>query len=1470
MRRVLRIALRIAGAVVALALVAALAGVVLLQTDWGRSIVKDRVEAALNAILRGRVTIGRIEGGLLAHVVARDVVVRDPSGREALRANRIEARYALLPLLRSKVEISDVELEGVTIDVRRDGGELNLAAILPPPAETRAPSPWTIDVGHAVVRDAAVTVTLDGRPRRVDGITIDAKIAQREGRLSVALASARARWADEDLVATLRGDIEVVGDEARLTNVVAEGGASRLVVPSAVLRIDGGGGSGSANVTLAAVDVRRIFPGTPWVGDVSLTGSFSGGKGWEVHAAGTVARAPASVEARVTIAPFAVEGKVRVDGIDPAAAWATAPRGEVSLEVSADATGGPGFAAMRGSAHVRGDGEIQGNRIDEVVADVTLARGGIGARVRARAAHAAIDVDGGADVMARPIVLRSTRVKAQVVDVSRFLGRSLPVGGDVDADAIVSGPLDDLAASGTVRGRSLAWRDVRVAGLTASVEARGLPAALSGRVRVDARDVRKGKIALGDVRVDATGDGRRMDVVVAAGRADLPYGGSARAHLDRGPDGVATIEVPALTVRTRQLEWTGRAARVTVARDGAVTVAGASLRSAAGAIEASGQLGASGGRLQVDLAGVRIDAVRRAILPEGPLLRGTVDGRVTAVRAGARFRYIRAHVRAVGLAWRAEDEPISVTLDGALRDRDLAGTIAIDGGRSGTVTVAVDARAPANPFDAGAWRRFDARDLRRLRVEAAGVSLARLAEALPLDEPPTGTIHGSVEVGPGVASVDAKLAVAGVTTTLVDAPLAADVTLDLRDGRLTVSGRVERSGGGAAELTAHAAVPRRISDWRNLDLGSFRDSRIALDGIPLAAIPALAERVPDVEGTVSGEVRVDGIDAVTARLTVARARAGRLATPIDAELDASLGADRIHATLATKLGGRKLIDAEVTLAAGLRALRRGDVDGIRTAPATAQARIEALPLALVRESLAMTAPLDGTLDARADLSGSFAAPLGALEASLAGARVGAVAFERLAVSGRLDRHTLSAKIAAVEGTGGTLEATVEVDRRDARTGRARVQAKRFDLAFLVALEPPGLGIRQGVLDADLELDGSLARPAARGSAKITGGELRVAEVLEQLHAAELTATLEPGGGVTIALRSGIGSRGKVELDAKAHIEGLALGSSEGTFRIDTLRVDAGGTRAEVSAAGKLAGQPRGTLYALAVTLESAEVTLPKEGTGQTVHPTGLPADVVIVDKNATEAARPVRMAPFLDVRLTTPGAIAVRGEGLRADLTADLDVTIGGDTSIRGQVTIDGGYFDLFGRHWGFAASQIVFGGETPINPRLALHLAYEFQATTVRIGVAGTLRRPTLELASDSELYDKSQLLGFVLGGSPDDTRPSPDVDLARDAMGTATGLAFGQLQPLVNSLVPIDVISVKQESLPTIAEPTTLLTLGKWFTSDVYVAYRHRFLGQTETTENTHEGLLQYFFWRRWRLDVLFGDAGNGSADVLWVNRW
>jgi hypothetical protein len=90
------------------------------------------------------------------------------------------------------------------------------------------------------------------------------------------------------------------------------------------------------------------------------------------------------------------------------------------------------------------------------------------------------------------------------------------------------------------------------------------------------------------------------------------------------------------------------------------------------------------------------------------------------------------------------------------------------------------------------------------------------------------------------------------------------------------------------------------------------------------------------------------------------------------------------------------------------------------------------------------------------------------------------------------------------GCGGSLEGSVEVGLGDMRSGKARLVAQRFDLEFLALLMPrSGLGVRNGILDADLSLDGSFASPHASGSLKLSGAEARATEMLETFHDAQV-------------------------------------------------------------------------------------------------------------------------------------------------------------------------------------------------------------------------------------------------------------------------------------------------------------------------------------------------------------------------------
>jgi hypothetical protein len=260
---------------------------------------------------------------------------------------------------------------------------------------------------------------------------------------------------------------------------------------------------------------------------------------------------------------------------------------------------------------------------------------------------------------------------------------------------------------------------------------------------------------------------------------------------------------------------------------------------------------------------------------------------------------------------------------------------------------------------------------------------------------------------------------------------------------------------------------------------------------------------------------------------------------------------------------------------------------------------------------------------------------------------------------------------------------------------------------------------------------------------------------------------------------------------------------------------------------------------------------------------------VFVDARGRREEAVIRSGPpFLRIRLHTGKPLLVTSDELQAEVAAALDLLVSPTgVETRGRLRIERGFATISGRHWAFQTSTAVFGGASPPDPRLNIKLGYEFRATTVVIVIGGTLSKPELQMSSSSGNYDQSQLLGFVLGGNPDDTGPAGQQDVTEQTLGAATGLLFGQLQPLLRKVVPVDVLSLQTK---TGAREETVFSVGKWVLSTLFVAYEGRFSGQTDERHNTNEGKLEWYFARRFRLDLIFGDRGEGSADVLWIRRW
>ncbi len=78
------------------------------------------VSNQLSQLLGSRVSIGKIDIGMLNHVIIEELELNDRSGKELLQAARLSAKFDIFPLLSGDVSISNIQLFGFNINMEKD------------------------------------------------------------------------------------------------------------------------------------------------------------------------------------------------------------------------------------------------------------------------------------------------------------------------------------------------------------------------------------------------------------------------------------------------------------------------------------------------------------------------------------------------------------------------------------------------------------------------------------------------------------------------------------------------------------------------------------------------------------------------------------------------------------------------------------------------------------------------------------------------------------------------------------------------------------------------------------------------------------------------------------------------------------------------------------------------------------------------------------------------------------------------------------------------------------------------------------------------------------------------------------------------------------------------------------------------------------------------------------------------------
>lgn len=425
-----------------------------------------------------------------------------------------------------------------------------------------------------------------------------------------------------------------------------------------------------------------------------------------------------------------------------------------------------------------------------------------------------------------------------------------------------------------------------------------------------------------------------------------------------------------------------------------------------------------------------------------------------------------------------------------------------------------------------------------------------------------------------------------------------------------------------------------------------------------------------------------------------------------------------------------------------------------------------------------------------------------------------------------------------------------------------------------AFAPPGWRL-QGMVDADITLEGTRANPIWRG--QLRGRELAVRSLVHglDLDRGEFKANLD---GQTLRIESASikgagGSGGNAKLsgsmtwltDSKVP-ELTSHLRADLKAELEEMRVSLRPDR-RISASGNLAAHFDGRELSLtgAVQADHALITLPDDDTP------ALSDDVFVRKTRGQEAASLIRPStittdlPFafrLAVDLSPGADFQIRGRGLEARLSGKLKLQSRGpgSTQLTGTLSTVGGVYQALGQRLNIEKGAMLFSGIVD-NPGLDILAIRPQIPHRIGVQIGGNVLAPRVRLYADPELPEAEKLSWLLLGRSSGGS--GGEAALMQQATMAMISSRIKQPTTTLAQSFGLDELGIQGKSSVAGREiDTASLTLGKRLSKDLYVAYEHSLAGTV--------GAFSVFYDLSSRVTVR-AQAGEKSAiDLIYTLRY
>jgi translocation and assembly module TamB len=471
----------------------------------------------------------------------------------------------------------------------------------------------------------------------------------------------------------------------------------------------------------------------------------------------------------------------------------------------------------------------------------------------------------------------------------------------------------------------------------------------------------------------------------------------------------------------------------------------------------------------------------------------------------------------------------------------------------------------------------------------------------------------------------------------------------------------------------------------------------------------------------------------------------------------------------------------------------------------------------------------GTLSGSASLSGTLAAPLGTIVLQGRGLRSGAVATGIAPVSldarGNLHSDTLSIEGEIGAGKSVQLKVSGNISLPADNALDLRAQGKTDLAIFNPILSADGRKLL-GEIALDASLRGSLAMPEITGSATLSGGEVQDVPRGFRLH--DIAAVAESDGH-TIRLTRLNGVAGQGTVTASGTVQ-LAQGTPvDLTFTARNARPLVSDRFAvTLDSDLKLTGQLFQTLtLAGSVNLTRGDINLPDR-----FPPSIAVLDVRRIGEVTVSSQRETLVR--LDIRVSSPGRLFIRGRGVDAEVQGQLRVAgtlnapqfVGGFDLRRGTLAV-------LGQNLDFTRGMVTFNGagvKNTIDPMLDLIATDRSAGVDVTVAINGPASAPKIELSSSPNLPQDEILSHILFQQSTASLSPLQLAQIAQAAVSlTDTGAGFDPITGLRKSL-GLDRLAVGSVTPSGATESAAAVTAGKYVARGIYLGATQAIGGGTQ----------------------------------------